>query len=202
MARLTADQWRAIRQAWEFDPSEPSYADAANRASEKFGFKQPTKAAIGLRRKAEGWERRGSLAGVNQAAHRIADRIGAEDKRESGVKGGGTAYNDPGARPDRVVAEHEERHTAELRRAEIRVRHRKEWQQIAVLRQESLKRRESDLPEAFNRAKLAKIMAESLSIQQTGEAKSWGMDETVDADRLRTMTDQQLEALVAGKKIT
>lgn len=198
---LTPDQWRAIRQVWEFSPDQPTYAEAASQAAEEHGFDAPSKQALSKRALTEGWQRRGSLAGINAAAHRIADRLGEEDERKPSGLGSKTAYNDPGARPDSAKAEIEERHNAELRRAEIRARHRREWTQIVALRQEALKHRENNPDEAFHRLKLGKIAAEITAIQQGGETKSWGMDETLDAGRLKTMTDQQLEALVAGKKV-
>ena len=55
-------------------------------------------------------------------------------------------------------------------------RHRQEWVQVATLRQEALRDRETNLPGAFNRAKLAKITAEMTAIQQAGERKAWGLD--------------------------
>jgi hypothetical protein len=203
MARLTADQWRVIRQVWEYDPDQPSYLKAAGRAAAKYGFKPPSKAAIGKRVKVSGWERRGSLSGINQAAHRIADRLGAKDEHKPpSVQGGGSAIHDPAARPDSVVAEHEERRAAELRRAEIRVRHRKEWQRIAVLRQEALKHRNDDLDQTFHLLKITKIAAETTMLQQTGECRAWGLDELLDSGRLKSLTDEQLEAIVAGKKLS
>jgi hypothetical protein len=165
MTRLKADEWRVIRQIWEFDPDGVTYAEAASRAGERHGFKPPSKAAISKRAKAERWERRGSMDGIDAAAHLRADKLVTQTERKPGVQGGGTGYNDIDAQPDTAAAEYEERREAEIRRAEIRARHRQEWQQIAVLRQEALKFRDSDLDQAFHRAKLAKISAESLSIQ-------------------------------------
>ena len=200
MARLTAEQWRAIRQVWEFDPDQPSYAEAARAAAARHGFAPPSKVAVGNRARAENWERRGSLSGINQAAHRIADRMGARPPSGApGVQGGGTAYRDPAAKPDSLSAEYEERREAELKRAEIRLRHRQEWAQVAKLRQEALQVRSDDPDQAFLRLKLAKIAAETTSIQQAGECRAWGMDELIDPARLKSLSDAQLEALVAGK---
>lgn len=75
MARLTIDLWQAIRTVWEYDPDEPTYNVAASRASEKFKFDVPAKTTIESRAKKEGWERRGSLNGINAAAQRKADKL-------------------------------------------------------------------------------------------------------------------------------
>lgn len=198
MIRLAFNQWSVIRQIWEFDPDEPTYVQSGKRAGEKHGFQPPSKPAIGKRARKEGWERRGSLAGINQAAHRIADRL-ADHKPK--VRGGGTAYNDPDARSDSATAATEERHGAEFRRAEIRVRHRQEWEQIVILRKEALKHRDADPDQTFHRLKITKIAAETTTIQQNGECKAWGMDELIDTTRLKSMSDNQLEAMVAGKRI-
>ena len=62
------------------------------------------------------------------------------------------------------------------RRAAVVARHQVEWEQVAALRQESLKVRHDDPGDAFQRAKLAKITAEMTAIQQAGERKAWNLD--------------------------
>ncbi|MFD2377828.1 hypothetical protein ACFSTJ_10595 [Ottowia pentelensis] len=91
------------------------------------------------------------------------------------------------------------REESENKRAELDVRHRTEWRQVAVLRQEALSRRHTDPVEAFNRLKVAKITAEITMLQQNGERRAWGMEMSFDSAQLAEMSDAQLEAIAAGK---
>ena len=195
--RLSADEWKSVRKEWEYDPGEPTYAEAGKAASEKHKFVAPGKTTIESRAKKEGWERRGSLKGINEAAQRKADRM---------VKSDGSP-TDPDAGPPKKLDASEStagadvaaRDESEDKRAEVLARHRKEWAQVAVLRQESLQRRTADPVDAFNRAKLAKITAEITTLQQAGERKAWGMELVIDPSQFASMSDAQLEAIVAGK---
>lgn len=60
--------------------------------------------------------------------------------------------------------------TAVEMRAAVLDRHRKEWQAPRQLSYEAVKGRD------FEKAKLAKITAETLMLIQSGERKAWGMD--------------------------
>lgn len=60
--------------------------------------------------------------------------------------------------------------TAVEMRAAVLDRHRKEWQAPRQLSYEAIKERN------FERAKLAKISAETLMLIQSGERKAWGLD--------------------------
>ena len=73
--------------------------------------------------------------------------------------------------------------------AEVVHRHRKEWEQVVMLRQEALKVRVEDQKDAFDRSKLAKITAEMTAIQQAGERKAWGLDK---ADGEHTITIERV----------
>ncbi len=84
-------------------------------------------------------------------------------------------------------------------RAEVTARHRQEWKQVAILRQEALAVRVSNPDQAMVKAKLAKIVAETTAIQQAGERKAWGLDILVDPGALKDLTDQQLEDIINGK---
>ena len=75
MARLSREQWQAIRTIWEYDPDQPSYNTAAGRAAKKHQFAPPGKSTIDDRAKKEGWERRGNMTGINAAAQRKADTL-------------------------------------------------------------------------------------------------------------------------------
>ena len=193
--RLSAEQWQAIRTIWEYDPDQPSYNAAAGRASEKCQFAPPGKSTIDDRAKKECWERHGSMNGINAAAHRKADSL--TDSYESRtVPDAKNASFSGTTNPVLILSSREE---AENKRAEVNARHRTEWMQIAVLRQEALALRNSNLDQAIARIKLAKTAAETTAIQQTGERKAWGMDILVDIGSLKDMTDAQLEAIINGK---
>jgi len=194
-ARLDSAIWEEIRRHWEYDPDEPAYLVAAARAAEKFNFNPPGKSTIDDRAKREKWERRGTLVGVNSSAHRKADKlVNADGSRAETGK--------PDGNPDTSGAQKAQASRAESedKRAEVLARHRVEWQQVAVLRQEALNRRSVDRTEAFNWSKLAKITAEMTMIQQIGERRAWGLD-TTDATDVSKLTDAQLEALVKAKAV-
>lgn len=195
MARLTREQWQAIRTIWEYDPDQPTYNAAAGRAAEKYQFAPPGKSTIDDRAKKEHWERRGSMNGINAAAQRKADAL--TDSYGNRTVPDAKKRNFPGtSSPVLVLSSREE---AENKRAEANARHRTEWVQIAVLRQEALGLRNSNLDQAIAKMKLAKTAAETTAIQQTGERKAWGMDILVDVGPLKDMTDAQLEAIINGK---
>jgi hypothetical protein len=74
------------------------------------------------------------------------------------------------------------------RRAAIVLKHQAEWDEVSTLRTEAMKARTqetevfpdgrvvSGTDKAFNKAKLAKIMAEVTSIKQAAERKAWSLD--------------------------
>ena len=183
MASLHDNQWQAIRTAWEYDPDEPSYNAAAQRAGQKFAFAPPGKSSIDARAKREQWQRRGSLHGIVAAAQRKADHMTTSEG--VGIANAGKAQ-----------ASREE---SEDKRAEVTVRHRTEWRQVAVLRQEALAIRTTDPDGAMAKMRLAKTAAETTGIQQQGERKAWGLDVLMDVGSLKDMTDEQLEAIANGK---
>ena len=195
MARLSREQWQAIRTIWEYDPDQPSYNTAAGRAAKKHQFAPPGKSTIDDRAKKEGWERRGNMTGINAAAQRKADTL-TDSNGNRTIPDAKTAYFPGASRPDLVLSSREE---AENKRAEATARHRTEWMQIAVLRQEALALRHSNLDQAMAKMKVAKTAAQTTAIQQTGERKAWGMDILVDIGSLKDMSDAQLEAIINGK---
>ena len=133
-ARLTPDQWQAIRTIWEYDPDEPTYNAASGKASGKFKFSAPGKTTIESRAKKECWDRRGSLNGINSAAQRKADTLTLSDGAPVPSDAKPPANSD-GSDAKLAQAAREE---SENKRAEVIARHRTEWKQIAVLRQEAL----------------------------------------------------------------
>lgn len=62
------------------------------------------------------------------------------------------------------------------KRAELLARHRREWAAPRAMSAEAVNLRLEDTAKAFDRAKLAKITAETLMIVQNGERKAWGLD--------------------------
>lgn len=195
MARLTPDQWQAIRTVWEYDPDEPSYNVAAARASAKHTLEPPSKSTIDDRAKKEGWQRNGKLNGINAAAHRKADTL-IDSSGNRTVPDAKTGYFLSAPEPGLVQSSRQE---AENKRAEVNVRHRVEWQNVAVLRQEALAIRNSNPDSAMAKIKLAKVAAETTSIQQAGERKAWGLDILVDVGSMKELSDEQLEAIIHGK---
>lgn len=168
MAKLTKDQWESIRA--ERETVGTSFPDLAAR----YGV---THQAIQRRSKAEGWS---DGKDVNPAiARKVAEKI-------AGVVAG----DNPQKKAEAIDAEAE-------RRAQVRLRHRKECEQVAALRQEAITERKNNVKEAFEKAKLAKILSESLSIQHACECKAWNLD-VPDMD-VTKMTDAQLQQIIQGK---
>lgn len=201
--RLTPAQWAAIRQTWEYDPDEPNLIEAASRVAAKLGCETPSKQALShrcLRDKTLGneWQRRGSLAGINQAAQRKADALVEREEPPPRPRPQPTRGVDHPE--DRAVVIQQAREEAEDRRAEVLARHRNEWRQVATLRQEALRDRQANPGQSFERAKLAKITAEMTSIQQAGERKAWGLDDIQIPD-LSKKSDAELRAILEGKSL-
>jgi hypothetical protein len=201
---LDAVQWKAIRDSWEYDPGEPTFAQAGAMAAAKFGFVAPGKTTIESRQKKEGWERKANLSGINAAAQRKADRLRPSDASDAPSDGASDASGTKKA-PHDAAASQSARAEAEDLRAGVIARHRQEWIQVAGLRQEALLlRKTKDKPdgsveEAFAAAKLAKITAEMTGIQQAGERKAWGLDVVVNPDDLKNLSDAALQDIAEGR---
>ena len=197
MARLSTEQWRSIRDSWEFDSDQPSLTVSASRAGEKFNFKSPAKSSVSLRMTNDAnagkpWKRHGSLEGINVRAHRKADAMvgsGGEDRSE---------VNDPDGELNAISHKKElaVEESTDLR-AEVIARHRREWMTIIILQNEALVDRKVDHKLAFEKSKLAKINTEIIKLRQDGERRAWGLDDiSVDVSKL---SDAQLQDLIAGK---
>lgn len=63
-------------------------------------------------------------------------------------------------------------------RAAVLDRHRKEWSAPRKLAYDAIQKANSNPAEAFERAKLAKITAETLQIVQVGECRAYGLDQS------------------------
>lgn len=156
MPRQTADAWDSIRAERE---AGASFGDLASRYD-------VSKPAIVRRAKAEKW---GDGSDLGDAVRR---------KVTEKVTGIVTTAN---AKKKAEAMDAEAEKVAEVAR-----RHRKEWEQVVMLRQEALAARKVDQKDAFEKAKLAKITAEMTAIQQAGERKAWGLDVQSEAEIIIT----------------
>jgi hypothetical protein len=174
-----------------------SYNVAVARAATKHNLEPPSKSTIDDRAKKEGWQRHGNLNGINAAAHRKADTlIDSNGNRTVPDAQTGNFSNPP--EPALFLASRQE---SEDKRAEVTARHRSEWKNIAVLRQEALTIRNTNPDGAMAKIKLAKLSAETTAIQQAGERKAWGLDIQVDMGSMKDLSDEQLESIIHGKVV-
>ncbi len=209
MAKITDDDWALIRRHWELDVGEPTYLQAAERAAKEAGFEPPGKSSIDFRRKREGWIRRSNLTKVVAEAQKMADQIC--DAPE------GAAQDSL----DTVEPWSSER--AEQKRAHILVRHRGETAPVRRLLgratsliedfdQKALAKKgmtqdaisaakKEAMADAEKVLKSAKLMAETISILQTAEQKSWGLNVVLDTTPFDQLSDRQLEAVAEGKAV-
>lgn len=206
--RLSEAFWLAIREHWEFDPDEPSTPEAVRRAAEEHGFYPPSRVAANKRARKEGWTRRGAMQGVLRAAQQRADAMVQSDGNFEPITKQQAAKQ---AWFERSIDLREE---SEIKRAEVLARHRSDWKDVIVLREEGMKCAHLATPEhpdtnidqeqeqmirASAWMKLAKLTAETIAAQQAGERKAWGMDEIPQLPDVTKMTDAALQALVSGK---
>lgn len=162
MPRLTADQWAAIRIEWEGEPVATFRALAI-----KYNVDN---SEISRRAKREGWTKRGQLAAINESAQRKADKLTDSDGNSTQRK---LSSADLAARDE-----------SEGLRAEVLIRHRREWAELEAFRKTALKAMK-DAHEAGDRLSwlVAKIAADTakanlsaLDIKQNGERRAWGLD--------------------------
>lgn len=200
--------WVEIRRHYEFDPDRPSLSASAERAASRLGTSAPSRAAAHKRQRQEGWERQAPLSSIVESAHRLADRMvqsdgSAEDQpaipAEPDPAAPAVVETDKEAAQSDLEYMNQARTEAEDKRAELLARHRKEWKQVAVLRQESVALRIHNAAQALDRARLAKITAETTKLQQDGERRAWGIDDTPTLPDLSKLTDDELRAVLAGK---
>lgn len=207
MAQLTAEIWKIIRQEYEYAADEPSMYTAGVRMGAKFGFKPPSNGSISkhinkAKLAGNGWERRGSMSGINLAAHRKADALVTSDGSLRSEQQ--QSISEPEKRSEVDKADFSslgkeliKRDESEDLRAEVIARHRMEWKLVGGLRNESLQHRKIDHKKSLELARLAKLTADTILIQQNGERKSWGLDEyNIDMTKL---TDEQLMDIINGK---
>lgn len=186
---LKPENWEAIRQVYEYGPDRPSLAECARRAGTLHGFRIPSAVSVYKRSVKEGWQRYGTIAGITQAAQRKADRMVKAD--------GSPEEADPAPRE---IPSREVREESEDKRAEVLARHRREWRQVVMLRQEAVDVRETDLEDAAARIRFAKQVAETTQIQQAGERKAWGLDDFAQMPDMSQLSDAQLMAFLSSKE--
>jgi hypothetical protein len=186
---------------------------AAARAANKYEFKAPRRQSVHERATKERWQRRGSLNGLNAAAHRRADSqmnptpVPQPEGLPDGQRSlGGLPDRKPKGPPDATgVAQSPAEAAMGAREADIdkrtatNVRHRQEWVNVAVLRNEALSLRISDPVRCSERLRQVKIAAEITSIQQAGERKAWGLDVPFNTADLQNLSDEALEAIASGR---
>ncbi|WP_293000048.1 hypothetical protein [Nevskia sp.] len=189
MARLTERQWIEARAYWEVD-DRVTAADVAK----KFGT---SKQAVAKQIKSKGWAKKPTLSQIAQRAHVAADAKPLIEKRiseEKAAKDAARAAAEVVGKvvgevvdSDQVVADNIKRivdaatkaaeEQAVDARAEVIARHRKEWDDHKLLLTAAIENSN------FDKAKLAKITAETTMIRQTGERKAWGLDAYTEAPK-------------------
>lgn len=120
------------------------------------------------------------MAKLREEGDKLAAAAGMADAKADTVE----TDQGQGARPDEVIAGPpvevktavEAIAEADRIREDVLERHRKEWAAPRALSAEALRLRDRDPLKAFERAKLAKITAETLKLVQDGERQALGLD--------------------------
>lgn len=115
----------------------------------------------------QGWRKNRSFANMEPAAQAVADQYKAR------VEDAGPEIT---AEDKAKITEEITQKLAVDARAQMLDRHRREWAAPRAMSAEAVRMRDKNSLQAFERAKLAKITAETLKIVQDGERKAWGLD--------------------------
>lgn len=171
------DRWRMARAYFEWDP-RVTYSSLAREL-------EVTRQRVAEKAKQEGWKRLGDdPAALARAAHVAAGGELPEPLQEespppippapppaSDAPPGNVmpkaVLPGPGGKADYSVEAQEQ---AVATRAEVISRHRGEWRAVRGLLGEAVRARD------FNKGKLAKVVADALTLTQNGERKAWGLD--------------------------
>lgn len=156
--KITTKDWESIRLAWESDPT-----CTFSHLATQYGVNRST---IYRHAEAEHWEKRGVIEDINEAAQRKADVLFA---------------NNSSIECNKVFLARSE---AEDKRAEILLRHRKEWYELDKYRLTSLNKLDAAIKDGSRQAYLmARALSETiinhvraLLIKQEGERKAWGIE--------------------------
>jgi hypothetical protein len=198
MPRLTADQWAAIRIAWEGDPAA-TYESAAAEAATKSRFDPPVKSSVSERARKEEWSKRNQLAAINESASRRAD---------SATEPNGEPIEPNETTAPFGIAVLASREESEIKRAAVLVRHRAEWAALEMYRRHALAAMDA-AAEAGQRdewliaktaADTAKANFQALQVKQDGERKAWNLDDNSLKIDISKASDAELEAMVKGGK--
>lgn len=180
VSRLSSDQWQQARTDWESDPGLN-----ATDIARQIGV---VRTAV-VRQISKGWIRQASFADLAEKAQLSADSrpnngggacVGLPDESLPSSPGNVSFIPDVSSESAKRNRLHHARAAAERAidvRVEVIVRHRTEWQQHKLLLDEAI--RDAD----FEKAKLAKITAETIAIRQSGERKAWGLDAYIEPTR-------------------
>lgn len=127
------------------------------------------------------WKHEAAKASVpwRPARHRLPDLAGVAgelaNKFETKMSELGKPVSDEAAAREAELAT-SARHAAEVRAQLIR-RHRGEWSGPRQILYSAIKNvAEGDVAEGLERAKMAKIASETLTLVQAGERRAWGLD--------------------------
>jgi hypothetical protein len=198
MARLTSSQWLSLRAQWETSPNSGlAWLTCAG------GGPWPVSTeAIRKRRLAEGWAKLPITLNSVHAVHQAAHHPAAE--HPTGGAGGevGCWHEIPrrGApptsseHPTSAIPDNVEQSEADVRDKLLK-RHREEWRLARKLVYDAAQ--EAVRASGLEKARFAKILAETLRIVQRAEREVYGLDaELIPWDSLSI---EQLKALAAGK---
>lgn len=153
-------EWRMRKMAarYDWETIRAEYEAGASQ-SDLSRRHGPSRTAIQKRIRAEGW-----IQDVSGTINRLAEA------KVAGVIAGCTPQKKAEALDRAADA-----------KAAVMVRHKEEWVQHQRIIDEAL------AADDFDKAKLAKITAETLKIRQEGERKAWGIKET--SEETRRVTD-------------
>lgn len=164
---LSPNLWIAARALYEGD-----LKISMQQVADEFGISAIT---VKRRSQEERWTKRvETLADMSERAHHLADS--AKNKLDAiGPELTGAAPQDAEAAKAEVQKQVTIEAGAEAR-AKVIERHRGEWAAPRQIAYEAIKNRD------FDRAKLAKISSETLTLIQAGERKAWGIDRQGEGD--------------------
>jgi hypothetical protein len=197
MPRLTSVQWLSLRAHWESSPN----SGLAWLTCASGGPWPVSTEAIRKRRLAEGWTKLPITLNSVHTAHLAADRPAAEPPTAGASDEVGCWHDSPrrGAptgpeHPTSAISDNIEQSEADVRDKLLR-RHREEWRLARKLVYDAAQ--EAVRASGLEKARFAKILAETLRIVQRAEREVYGLDaELIPWDSLSI---EQLKALAAGK---
>lgn len=210
--RLTDEEWAKARHKYEASPKESFDSIAA-----AFGV---SKSAVGKRALAEGWKKVATTPALNDAANRAADGMSkpqANTDDVSKIDGEKEEVDGVDVKVDAAAQVKKEPHPvsdgeAVDMRARVIGKHRDDILKLDVMATASRSlfvkamNHQGDASEKKAAWFQAKIAADTVKdhvqlgkLKQEMERKAWGMDIVVDPDQLKYMSDEDLEAIAAGR---